>query len=29
MNVPPTINRRTNIADKLAFEKALNPYPEV
>ena len=28
MSALPTINRGANIADKVAFEKALNPYPE-
>lgn len=29
MSALPTVNRGANIADKVAFEKALNPYPEV
>lgn len=28
MSALPTVNRGANIADKVAFEKALNPYPE-
>ncbi len=28
MSALPTINRGANIADRVAFEKALNPYPE-
>ena len=28
MSALPTLNRGANIADKVAFEKALNPYPE-
>lgn len=28
MSALPTVNRGANIADKVAFEKSLNPYPE-